>query len=35
MAAAGQSAQGPEIGLERRVIGLPTAIGTTFSLIVA
>ena len=35
MAAAGQSAQGPEIGLERRVVGLPTAIATTFSLIVA
>jgi amino acid transporter len=35
MAAVGQSAQGPEIGLERRVVGLPTAIGTTFSLIVA
>jgi amino acid transporter len=35
MAAAGQSAQVPEIGLERRVVGLPTAIGTTFSLIVA
>ena len=35
MAAAGQSAQAPEIGLERRVVGLPTAIGTTFSLIVA
>ena len=35
MAAAGQSAQSPEIGLERRVVGLPTAIGTTFSLIVA
>jgi amino acid transporter len=35
MAAVGQSAQAPEIGLERRVVGLPTAIGTTFSLIVA
>ena len=35
MAAAGQSAQAPETGLERRVVGLPTAIGTTFSLIVA
>jgi amino acid transporter len=35
MAAAGQSVQAPEIGLERRVVGLPTAIGTTFSLIVA
>jgi hypothetical protein len=35
MAAAGQSAQAPEIGLERRAVGLPTAIGTTFSLIVA
>lgn len=35
MAAAGQSAHGPEIGLERRVVGLPTAIATTFSLIVA
>ena len=35
MAAAGQSAQAPEVGLERRAVGLPTAIGTTFSLIVA
>jgi amino acid transporter len=35
MAAAGQSPQGSEIGLERRVVGLPTAIATTFSLIVA
>ena len=35
MAAAGQSAQAPETGLEQRVVGLPTAIGTTFSLIVA
>jgi amino acid transporter len=29
------AARAPEIGLERRVVGLPTAIGTTFSLIVA
>jgi amino acid transporter len=29
------AAQAPEVGLERRVVGLPTAIGTTFSLIVA
>lgn len=29
------AAQAPEIGLERRAVGLPTAIGTTFSLIVA
>jgi amino acid transporter len=29
------TAQAPEVGLERRVVGLPTAIGTTFSLIVA
>jgi amino acid transporter len=35
MAGAGQSAQAPEVGLERRAVGLPTAIGTTFSLIVA
>jgi amino acid transporter len=35
MVAAGQSAQAPEIGLEKRAVGLPTAIGTTFSLIVA
>jgi amino acid transporter len=35
MAAAGQSAQAPETRLEQRVVGLPTAIGTTFSLIVA
>ena len=35
MAAAGQSAQAPDTGLEQRVVGLPTAIGTTFSLIVA
>jgi len=35
MAAGQTAAQAPEIGLERRVIGLPTAIGTTFSLIVA
>jgi amino acid transporter len=35
MAAAGQSAQSTGVGLERRAVGLPTAIGTTFSLIVA
>jgi amino acid transporter len=35
MAAGPTAAQTPEIGLERRVVGLPTAIGTTFSLIVA
>jgi amino acid transporter len=29
------AAQAPEIGLERRAVDLPTAIGTTFSLIVA
>jgi amino acid transporter len=29
------AAQAPEVGLERRAVGLPTAIGTTFSLIVA
>jgi len=35
MAAGQTAAQAPEITLERRVVGLPTAIGTTFSLIVA
>ena len=35
MAAEPTAAQAPEIGLEKRVVGLPTAIGTTFSLIVA
>jgi amino acid transporter len=35
MAAGPTAAQAPEIGLEQRVVGLPTAIGTTFSLIVA
>ena len=35
MAAGPTAAQAPEIGLEKRVVGLPTAIGTTFSLIVA
>jgi amino acid transporter len=29
------ASQASEVGLERRVVGLPTAIGTTFSLIVA
>ena len=29
------AAQAHEVTLERRVVGLPTAIGTTFSLIVA
>ena len=29
------AARAPEITLERRAVGLPTAIGTTFSLIVA